>query len=78
MNEIITIFTPTYNRAHLLERLYLSLIKQTNHSFIWLVVDDGSTDNTKELIEQYISEKKLELNTTTKKIREKCKHTMWG
>ena len=61
MNEMITIFTPTYNRAHLLERLYLSLIKQTNHSFIWLVVDDGSTDNTKELIEQYINEKKIRI-----------------
>lgn len=61
MNEMITVFTPTYNRAYLLERLYLSLIKQTNHSFIWLVVDDGSTDNTKELVERFINENKIRI-----------------
>ena len=43
----ITVFTPTYNRAHLLRRLFESLIKQTVYGFEWLVVDDESTDNTK-------------------------------
>lgn len=46
----ITVFTPTYNRKELLERLYKSLIMQTDYDFIWLVIDDGSTDNTDEYI----------------------------
>ena len=50
---MITILTPTYNRAHTLPRLYQSLVDQTSYEFEWLVVDDGSTDNTKELIQNY-------------------------
>ena len=58
-NEIqITVFTPAYNRAHTLPRTYESLKKQGNKNFIWLIVDDGSTDNTKELVEKWISEEK--------------------
>ncbi|OFM81823.1 glycosyltransferase family A protein [Weeksella sp. HMSC059D05] len=53
---MITIFTPTYNRAHLLPRLFESLVTQKNKNFKWLVVDDGSTDNTKELIDQFSTE----------------------
>ena len=49
---LITIFTPTYNRKDLIERLYQSLLRQTQKNFEWLVVDDGSTDNT----EQYFSD----------------------
>ena len=45
---MITIFTSTYNRCHTLERLYESLCRQTSFDFEWLVVDDGSTDDTKE------------------------------
>lgn len=52
-----TILTPTYNRAYTLSRLYESLKKQTFQDFEWLVIDDGSTDNTKELIESFINEK---------------------
>ena len=48
----ITVFTPAYNRAHTLPRTYESLKKQSNKNFIWLIIDDGSTDNTKELVEQ--------------------------
>lgn len=51
---LITIFTPTYNRAELLPRLHKSLQEQTNKNFEWIVVDDGSTDNTKEVIENII------------------------
>lgn len=46
----ITVFTPTYNRASYLQRLYESLTKQTFSNFEWLIVDDGSTDKTKECI----------------------------
>lgn len=51
---ILTIFTPTYNRAHTLPRLFESLKKQTCMDFEWLVVDDGSSDNTKDLFGQWI------------------------
>lgn len=50
----ITVFTPTYNRADLLPRCYASMVCQTNKDFIWLVIDDGSTDSTKELVEGWI------------------------
>ena len=45
----LTIFTPTYNRAYIIEKLYRSLLRQSCMDFEWLVVDDGSTDNTAEL-----------------------------
>lgn len=45
-----TVFTPTYNRAHLLPRLYQSLLRQSFRDFEWLVVDDGSTDDTAALV----------------------------
>ena len=48
----ITVFTPTYNRAQLIGRLYDSLCRQSCRDFEWLVVDDGSTDNTAELFER--------------------------
>ena len=49
MSKFLTIFTPTYNRYNILPRLYKSLCNQTCKDFVWLVVDDGSSDNTKEL-----------------------------
>ena len=57
----LTIFTPTYNRAYCLKKLYNSLKRQSNREFVWLVVDDGSTDDTKELIKEFQAEKMLEL-----------------
>ncbi|MBP3738460.1 MAG: glycosyltransferase family 2 protein [Muribaculaceae bacterium] len=50
---LITVFTPTYNRAHLLPRLYESLCHQTCTDFEWLIVDDGSTDGTESLIQNF-------------------------
>ena len=47
---LITVITPTYNRAHLLPRLYDSLCRQTFTDFEWIVVDDGSTDDTQEVL----------------------------
>lgn len=46
----LTVFTPTFNRAHTLPRAYASLERQTSRDFAWLVIDDGSTDDTKALI----------------------------
>ena len=46
----LTIFTPAYNRAHTLPRTYESLLAQSCKDFVWLIVDDGSKDNTGELI----------------------------
>ncbi len=51
---IITVFTPTYNRAKLLPRLFESLCAQTCMDFEWLIVDDGSTDNTEEVVGSFI------------------------
>ncbi len=53
----ITVFTPTYNRAHTLERLYQSLQRQSFTDFEWLVIDDGSADGTSALFEQWSAEK---------------------
>ncbi len=50
---MFTILTPTYNRAHLLHRPYKSLLKQTFKDFEWLIVDDGSTDNTEEVVRKW-------------------------
>ena len=49
----LTIFTPAYNRAHTLPRTYESLLQQDCKEFIWLIVDDGSQDNTAELVRQW-------------------------
>ena len=52
----ITVFTPAYNRADLLPRCYESMKKQTNQNFIWMVIDDGSTDHTLSLIQGYMND----------------------
>lgn len=53
---VVTILTPTYNRSNILPKLYESLKTQTAKDCEWLVVDDGSTDNTKELVQQWATE----------------------
>jgi glycosyltransferase involved in cell wall biosynthesis len=50
----LTVFTPTYNRAHTLGRTYESLCHQTCKDFEWLIIDDGSTDNTRELVKDWM------------------------
>lgn len=57
----ITVFTPSYNRAYLLPRLYKSLVMQTNKQFVWLIIDDGSSDNTRELVASWIKEGTVEI-----------------
>lgn len=49
----VTIITTTYNRSVLLPRLYHSLLKQTYQSFQWLIIDDGSTDDTEQVISSF-------------------------
>lgn len=51
----ISVFTPTYNRAYTLQRLYESLLRQEYASFEWVIVDDGSTDDTENLVKTWIS-----------------------
>lgn len=52
---MITVFTPTYNRAHTLEKLYQSLLQQDCYDFEWLVINDGSTDNTDTLFKEWLN-----------------------
>lgn len=52
----ITVFTPTYNRAYIVENLYRSLQRQSFTNFEWLVVDDGSNDDTEELFKEWSKE----------------------
>ncbi len=57
----LTIFTPTYNRAHLLPRVFEGIRKQKNKDFEWLIIDDGSTDNTKEVVAGFQDESDVEI-----------------
>ena len=50
----LTVFTPTYNRAYVLKQCYDSLCRQTCKDFVWLIIDDGSSDNTKELVDSWL------------------------
>jgi glycosyltransferase involved in cell wall biosynthesis len=60
---MITVFTPAYNRAHLLPRLFESLCKQTYKDFEWVIVDDGSVDDTRSVVEQFSQYSTLNTNT---------------
>ena len=59
MQRRLTIFTPTYNRAHTIGRTYQSLCRQSSKEFDWLIVDDGSTDHTASIVEEWLSENKI-------------------
>lgn len=58
----ITVFTPTFNRAYCLHQVYDSLCRQTSNDFKWLIIDDGSKDNTKELVQSWIEENKIDIH----------------
>lgn len=53
--KLCTIMTPTYNRGYIIKNLYNSLVNQSNKDFEWLVIDDGSTDNTESLIKELMT-----------------------
>lgn len=57
----LTIFTPTYNREHTLSRLYETLIAQSCEDFEWLIIDDGSSDGTRDLVRGWIDEGKISI-----------------
>ena len=52
----LTVFTPAYNRAHTINRTYESLCRQTCKDFCWLIIDDGSTDDTRQVVEGWIEQ----------------------
>lgn len=60
MNKL-TVFTPTFNRAYCLGDLYQSLCRQSSTDFLWLVIDDGSTDDTKSVVEEWLQEGTIEI-----------------
>ena len=59
--KLLTVFTPTYNRAYCLENCYQSLLNQSCKDFIWLIIDDGSSDHTKELVDKWMVEGLIEI-----------------
>ena len=59
--KLITVFTPTYNRKYKLPQLYKSLCEQTCKDFVWLIVDDGSSDGTEELVRSWMEDHELEI-----------------
>ena len=75
----ITVFTPTYNRAYIIENLYRSLQRQTYTDFEWLIVDDGSTDDTETLIKKWQNEEnKFDIRYYKKQNGGKCKAINYG
>ncbi|WP_145522771.1 glycosyltransferase family 2 protein [Yersinia rohdei] len=58
----VTVFTPTFNRADLLKRCYLSILQQNRDDIEWLIIDDGSIDNTAEVIKEFKNENKVKIN----------------
>ena len=61
LKPYFTIFTPTYNRADRLHRVYDSLNNQTMKDFEWLIIDDGSTDNTREVVDAFINKNEMQI-----------------
>ena len=71
---MITVFTPTYNRAHLLLRLYESLKEQTSMDFEWLIVDDGSQDNTTDVLKNIIDKGETDFSIRYFRVENGGKH----
>lgn len=76
MKKDISIFTPTYNRASTLKNCYDSLKNQTYKNFCWLIVDDGSTDETESLVENWKKENVIDIQYLKK--QNGGKHTAYN
>lgn len=61
-NNLISVLTPTYNRAYILDKAYESLLNQNDKNFEWIIVDDGSKDDTEKLVKKFIKENKIKIN----------------
>ncbi|WP_271397035.1 glycosyltransferase family 2 protein [Salinicoccus roseus] len=59
--KTLTVFTPTYNRGYILHNCYEALLRQTSNDFKWLIIDDGSTDNTETIVKQWIEENRIDI-----------------
>ena len=59
--KTLTVITATYNRAYCLHQVYESLLRQSSDDFVWMIVDDGSSDNTHELVEGWKKENKIDI-----------------
>lgn len=59
--KTLTIFTPTFNRKNLLKKCYQALLSQTNKDFIWLIIDDGSTDDTGLMVDEWIKKGEIDI-----------------
>lgn len=66
-DNIITIFTPTYNRGNLINRTYDCLKKQTIRKFVWIIVNDGSTDNTDDFVKRFVDENSIPILYVSKR-----------
>ncbi len=65
--KTLTVFTPAYNRADTLVRTYESLLRQTCKDFEWIIVDDGSTDNTEEVVRPWLKDQQIPVRYIKKK-----------
>lgn len=59
--KTLTVITTTYNRGYCLHQVYQSLCRQSSKDYIWMIIDDGSTDNTRELVQKWKSESAIEI-----------------
>ncbi|MEP9080449.1 glycosyltransferase family A protein [Enterobacter hormaechei] len=62
----VSVITPVYNRANLIDKLFFSLKEQTSQAFEWIIVDDGSTDNLKEIVSDFKRQASFKINYTYK------------
>lgn len=69
--NFVTVFTPTFNRADKLVRVYRSLEKQTYRNFEWLIIDDGSDDDTRHVVDTWVAEQKVKIRYVWQKNRGK-------
>ena len=74
----ITIFTPTYNRGYILGKLHESIRAQKNCDFEWIIVDDGSTDNTEKLVKQWKAQDQGSFDIRYFKQTNAGKHVAWN